>query len=162
MEPDVKSTGNSASVCKSSPLRKFSSILNCFDRNIAMEVFSESLQLRKMTSHSHQNHAQFKEDVQSAFMEGKFTVQKTNRKFSKIRLDHNHEQLNGKISGVGGAIGITESDSSLQRWLVAGPETAHFIDEFEYYVGLYQLENVVQEHHDLNEASQVKFFSDVL
>ena len=37
-----------------------------------------------------------------------------------------------------------KNDSNLQRWLVAGPETARFNDEFEYYVGLYQLENDVQ------------------
>ena len=56
-------------------------------------------------------------------------VQKTNQKFSKIGLNHNHEQLNGKIKGVGGAIRFRENDSSLQRWLVACPKTAHLIDE---------------------------------
>ena len=85
-----------------------------------------------------------KEDAQSAFMEGEFTVQKTNQKFSKIGLGHNHEQLNGNIKGLGGATGLMKNDSNLQRWLVAGPEAARFNDEFEYYVGLYQLENDVQ------------------
>ena len=103
-----------------------------------------------------------KEDIQSAFMEGKFTVQITNRKLSKIGQKHNHKELNGKIKGVGGAIGLTENDSSLQRWLVAGPKTARIIDEFEHSIVLYQLENDVQEHHDLNETSQVRFFNDVL
>ena len=56
-------------------------------------------------------------------------MQKTNWKFSKVGLDHNHEQLNGK--GVGGATGLTENNSSLQRWLVVGPGTAHLIGEFE-------------------------------
>ena len=54
-----------------------------------------------------------KENVQSAFIEGQFAVQKTNRIFSKIGRDHNHEQLKGKIEGVGGTIGLTENDSSL-------------------------------------------------
>ena len=85
-----------------------------------------------------------KEDAQSAFMEREFTVQKTNQKFSKIGLGHNHEQLNGNIKGLGGATGLMKNDSNLQRWLVAGPETARFNDEFEYYVGFYQLENDVQ------------------
>ena len=62
MGSDVKSKANSASVCKSSQLWRFSSIHNCFDRTIAMYVFSEPLQLRKMASHSHQNHAQFKRE----------------------------------------------------------------------------------------------------
>ena len=103
-----------------------------------------------------------KVDVQSAFMERKFTVQKTNRKFLKTGLDHNHEQLNGKTKDVGGAIRLTENDSRLQRWLGLGPETARLIDESEYSIGLYQLKNDAQEHHDSNEASQVKFFNDVL
>ena len=85
-----------------------------------------------------------KEDAQSAFMEREFTVQKTNQKFSKIGLGHNHEQLSGNIKGLGGATGLMKNDSNLQRWLVAGPETARFNDEFEYYVGFYQLENDVQ------------------
>ena len=70
-----------------------------------------------------------KENIQSAFMKGKFTVQNTKLKFSKIGLDHNHEQRNGKIKGVDGAIGLTENDNSLQRWLVAGLKTARLIDE---------------------------------
>ena len=85
-----------------------------------------------------------KEDVQSEFMEGKF---------SKIGLDHNHKQLNGKIRGVGGTTGLKENDSSLQWWLVVGHETARLIDELEYSIGLYQLKIDVQEHHDSNEAS---------
>ena len=95
-------------------------------------------------------------------MEGKFRVQNTKRKFSKIGLDHNHEQLNGKIKGVDGATGLTENDTSLQRWLVAGLGTSRLIDKYIYSIGLYQLENDVQEHHDSNEASQIKFFNDLL
>ena len=86
-------------------------------------------------------------------MEGKFRVQKTNRKFSKIGLDHNHKQLNGKIKYAGGAIELTENNGSLQRWLVVGPNTAHLIDESEYSIRFYQLENDVQEDHDSNETS---------
>ena len=48
------------------------------------------------------------------FSDGKFTVQKTNKKFSKIALDQNHEQLNTGIKGVGGAIALTENDAALQ------------------------------------------------
>ena len=66
------------------------------------------------------------------------------------------------MKGVAGAIGLTENDSSSKTWLVVCPETAHLIDEFKYSIGLYQLENNVHEHHDSNEASQVKFFSDGL
>ena len=59
---------------------------------------------------------------------------------SKIRLDYNHEQLNDKTKGIGGAIGLTENNSNLQRWLLAGLETARLIDKFGYSIGIYQLE----------------------
>ena len=68
---------------------------------------------------------------------------KENVSIHKIGLYHNHEQLNGKINGVCGAIRLTENDSSLQRWLGVGPETARLIDDFEYFIGLYQLKNDV-------------------
>ena len=44
-------------------------------------------------------------------------------------------------------------------WWVPKP---HLINEFENSFGFYQLENDVQEHHDSNDASQVKFFKDIL
>ena len=42
---------------------------------------------------------------------------------------------------------------------MGGPDTVRFIDKFEYSIGLYQFENDVQEQHDSNETSQVKFFN---
>ena len=69
-------------------------------------------------------------DIAAEFQSGKFTVQKSNRKFSCIALDHNHEQLNAKVKGAGGAIGLTQNESALQRWVVCGPETSRLIDEF--------------------------------
>ena len=107
-----------------------------------------------MVSHSYQNHAQFKRGC-SASIHIKECLQCRRPTEHFQKLDHNHEQLNDKIKGVGGAIRLTENDSSLQRGLVADPETARLIDESEYSIGLHQLENDVQEHHDLNEASQV-------
>ena len=70
-------------------------------------------------------------DVYEQFTNGFFTAQKSNRKFSHIELDHNHEQINAKIKGVGGAIGLTENDASLAKWLIAGPEVSRMVEEFE-------------------------------
>ena len=64
-------------------------------------------------------------------MEGKFTVQKTKHAFSSIAMDHAHEQMNACIKGDGGAVGLTENPSALLRWMVAGPEIARCIQEFE-------------------------------
>ena len=58
-----------------------------------------------------QNHP----SVYAEFLKGKFSVQKSNRKFSRIAADQNHEQMNAKIKRVGGAIGLTENETALQR-----------------------------------------------
>ena len=71
------------------------------------------------------------QDVHQDAHEGPFTAQKSNRKFSHIGLDHNHEQINAKIKGVGGAIGLTENGAFLAKWLITGPEISRMIEEFK-------------------------------
>ena len=58
-----------------------------------------------------QNHPGIYEE----FSKGKFSVQKSNCKFSRNTADQNHKQLNAKIKGVSGAIGQTENETALQR-----------------------------------------------
>ena len=42
--------------------------------------------------------------------------------FSTMAIDQAHEQNNAVIKGDGGAIGLTEDQTALRRWAVAGPE----------------------------------------
>ena len=65
------------------------------------------------------------------FVRGKFVVQKTQHFVSLIALYHNHEQENEIIKGDGGAVGRTENPTALKRWMVAGPEIARVVKEFE-------------------------------
>ena len=58
-------------------------------------------------------------------------MKKTHRSFPSIALDHAHEQNNCVVKGDGGAIGPTENSSQLMRSMVAGPEIARVIGEFE-------------------------------
>ena len=81
---------------------------------------------------------------------GKFTVQKTAKAFSSIPLDQAHEQNNELIKGEGGVIGITENPNALLRWMVAGPELARMVAEFESR----QTRN---PHHEQSSASQKRF-----
>ena len=60
--------------------------------------------------------------VHQEFLHGKFTVNKTGRIFSNISLDQAHEQNNVRVKGDGGAIGLTQNPTALQRWVVLGPE----------------------------------------
>ena len=54
-------------------------------------------------------------------------MQKTSNQFSTIPFDQAHEQENVKVKGKGGAVGLTEN-----HWMIAGPEFARLITEFEY------------------------------
>ena len=51
--------------------------------------------------------------------------------FSTISIDHAHEQNNVHIKEDGGAVGLTDNPSTLQRWMIAGPEVARAIAEFQ-------------------------------
>ena len=58
-------------------------------------------------------------------------MKKTLNAFSSLPIDHAHEQNNKSVKGDRGVIGLTENMSQLLRWMVAGPEIAHLILEFE-------------------------------
>lgn len=95
--------------------------------------------------------------IHQAFMEGKFTVAKTKNSFSSIAIDQAHEQANVVIKGDGGAIGLTENPKALRRWMVAGPEVARLITEFENDT----ISNKDHRHHEQTPAAQASFKKDV-
>lgn len=70
-------------------------------------------------------------EVYHAFCSGKFTVKKSNSRFSSIALDQSHEQENKLVKSTGGAVGLTEDAAALRRWMIAGPEIASLLREFE-------------------------------
>ena len=76
-----------------------------------------------------------------------------------IALDQNHEQENEIIKGDGGAVGLTENESALRRWTVAGPEVARVLKEFEATFEPQKPNN--QEHHEQTPSTQKTFFKDV-
>ena len=81
------------------------------------------------------------------------------KKFSKIGMDHNHEQQNAKIKGVGGVIDISEYENALQHWLLSGPEVARLLEEFEA-VGDVDASKVL-EHYESDPSYQMRFLKDV-
>ena len=48
-----------------------------------------------------------------------------------MAIDQCHEQVNAPIKNDGDAVGLTESPQALERWMVAGPEIARVLLEFE-------------------------------
>ena len=70
------------------------------------------------------------EDVKEDFMKN-WVVQKTCQRFSAIPLDQTHEQENAQVKGKGVVAGLTENPLALKRWMVAGPQMARVLTEFE-------------------------------
>ena len=48
------------------------------------------------------------------FRQGHFVLQKTGRPFSRLALDHAHEQNNAIVKSDGGAVGLTDSQAALR------------------------------------------------
>ena len=99
-------------------------------------------------------------DVFTEFSNGQFTVQKTKRMFSAIPLDQAHEQNNAYVSGDGGAIGITDNATAPRRWMVAGPEVARVIVEFED-LNMHPRNQEETRHHEETPSVQNTFARDV-
>ncbi|KAE8742548.1 hypothetical protein FOCC_FOCC011900 [Frankliniella occidentalis] len=95
------------------------------------------------------------------FQRGLFVARTTGRAFSAMGLDQAHEQLNARIKGDGGMIGITESQSSLIKWLLAAPELALLVHEFEHnHLHMYDKDDPAS-HHDESATARLKFTTDV-
>ena len=60
-----------------------------------------------------------------------WVISKSSNTFSSIPIDQAHEQNNASVKGSGGAVGLTESPVAFRRWMVAGPEIARVLQEFE-------------------------------
>ena len=68
-------------------------------------------------------------------------------------IDQTHEQNNALIKGSGGAIGLLLNPVTLGKWLLAGPEQARLIKEFEEQF----LESKDDDDHDEGYSMQSNF-----
>eukprot|EP00057_Strongylocentrotus_purpuratus_P010110 XP_011664584.1 PREDICTED: uncharacterized protein LOC105438459 [Strongylocentrotus purpuratus] len=86
-----------------------------------------------------------------------WVVSKTQKRFSALPIDQVHEQENAKVKGKGGAVGLTENPVAFQRWMLAGPEQARLLTEFE---SEYLPEEDPEEnfrHHEETQSNQESF-----
>ena len=100
-------------------------------------------------------------DIHQEFTNGSFVVHKTEKVFSSIALDHAHEQVNAQVKGEGGAVGLTENPAALRRWMIAGPEIARIIQEFEETPSK-EVSEEKRRHHEETPCVQAAFKKDVL
>lgn len=97
--------------------------------------------------------------ILAEFRAGKFAVHKTSNKFSAMAIDQCHEQNNAIVKESGGAIGLMTNPGALRRWMVAGPEVARMVTEFETL----QAHNHINDHrhHEQHPRVQTTFLKDV-
>ena len=91
------------------------------------------------------------EDVQKYWV-----VAKTEKPFSMIPTDQAHEQNNALVKGSGGAVGLTESPTAFQRWMVSGPEFARLLGEFQAQYLVENDSNAAKswKHHESGISAQ--------
>jgi predicted DsbA family dithiol-disulfide isomerase len=96
-------------------------------------------------------------EIFEEFHAGKFVVHKTSNKFSAMAIDQCHEQNNATVKE---SIGLTSNPSALRRWMVAGPEVARVVTEFEHFATGGQ-DDQAHLHHDQRPGVQTAFAKDV-
>ena len=99
--------------------------------------------------------------ILAEFEAGKFSVHKTRNKFSAMALDQCLEQNNALIKQSGGAVGLTTNSSALKRWMVAGPEVARIVAEFENCALRTHVDMSDHLHHEQYAGIQATFISEV-
>ena len=92
-------------------------------------------------------------------MKGNFVIRKSERYFSAISTDQAHEQNNAIIKGDGGAIGILNDASTLDRWTTSGPEVARILAEFDVCNTNTSKPNT--NHHQQTKSEQNRFYKNV-
>ena len=75
-------------------------------------------------------------------------------------LDQAHEQNNKQVKASGGAVGLTENPSAFRRWMIAGPEQARLLTEFEVQF-VCSDEETNLPHHEQNQSVQDLFHKHV-
>ena len=62
---------------------------------------------------------------------GQWALSKSSRRFSALPIDQVHEQNNALVKDDGGAVGLMENPHAFRTWMLAGPELARLLKEFE-------------------------------
>ena len=98
--------------------------------------------------------------VAAHFEGGHFVIHKTVKHYSAIAIDHAHEQNNAIVKGDGGAVGLTENPAALRRWMVAGPEMASLVIQFEDNADMHTVSDD-ERHHEEMPSVQKRFSDEV-
>ena len=90
-----------------------------------------------------------------------WVLPKTTNRFSCMPLDQGHEQNNEIVKGSGGAVGLTENPDAFRRWMVAGPEQARLLLDFEAQNLEKETSVGKNQHHEQSLSCQKTFKTQV-
>jgi hypothetical protein len=94
--------------------------------------------------------------IQEEFEEhGLCVVPKTTNRLSSIPIDQDHEQNNELVKGSGVAVGPTEDPSVFKKLMIAGPEQARLLKEFEQEYSFEEDDN--HQHNEEGVSTQKTF-----
>ena len=91
-------------------------------------------------------------DVHTQFSSGNFVVRKTMNIFSVMAIDQCHEQVNALIKRTGGVVGLIESPPDLERCMVASPEMARVLLDFEASLST-PSDTSTRKHHEQSQCT---------
>ena len=88
-------------------------------------------------------------------------VHKTGGTFFAMAIDQCYKQMNAIIKGSGGVAGLTNNPPTPRRRMVAGPEVAIMIAEFENGTIRPHQKDSEHHHHEHHPGVQETFVNDV-
>ena len=159
-------TANKIQRFTSNYMKQFEAILQFIratrERDIFLHMQSVEALVKYFFAHDHLNYARLlplyistmqtaeKEhpEIWSEFANGNFCVTKGTAGFTSIGPDHGIEQENRGLKVVGGIVGITQNEKSLDKYFLIAPELSNIQHEFEK---TYYMDNNGKrsQHHEL-------------
>ena len=97
-------------------------------------------------------------EVHAEFKKGHFVVQKSRRKFSLMAKDQAHEQSNKILQTKGGTAGLYENHEGLMLFMLARPDCARMVEEFE---AIHDPPPSSTGHHEEGRSLQAMFRKDI-
>ncbi|VDI62591.1 Hypothetical predicted protein [Mytilus galloprovincialis] len=80
-----------------------------------------------------------------------------------MAIDQGHEQNNACVKADDGAVGLTENPGALRRWMVAEPEMARLVNEFENVTECFVNTNASNKlHYEQTLSFQESFRNDIV
>lgn len=71
-----------------------------------------------------------------------WAITRNTRRFSSIHIHYAHKQVNKRVKGFGGAIGITKNPLLLEFWILIGPKVSRVVMQF---VGLRDANKIMND-----------------